>query len=972
MMPSATWNKKVKKPRPQTACGLSRRAVSREREGEASRPRVNGWSYDTKVDLALIGRKKTKTAVPRQQRQQRQRLRADASHQRRTYVRKAYSRPGSSTGIRRTKTLSRRPSALSARDAYERLPSEDPSSFLVNRISAVTNFSIPANSSLLSSSLFQKAPASPSVPLSAALDTRCSSIKVSALARPDNAHRLRASVVASNRAAPAGQSSSPDARPAVAPLQLQNVSLDLSDSEDEEDMINLEGSEGDGAFENIYKAYKLENWMPLEPDAVEVDFEPAPVRVELKQGSKDARRRELYAQFLMRKGGLKKKAAPSQAATTVSILNGHTMPARVKKIAKGSLIYSWNPRVVHSGAKSARQTFSGINQPKSVRSTAAFRSKKKHTPQRKVPRATSAVPGRRARAAQQSVSRVPHHSNKNSHSIVTSKIDSGHRSNQARAIRVRPKTAGHAATRTRAAQAAASSVTAFTQRSSRTRRTSRPSAIGENKQTSMRENVKKAFSRASARRSSISGERLSARIHEFMSSVQTYKTDSTVRKTRSRPQTSIPRRFTLPARRSSVDNHIEEYRNMMPGISAPRHAIAHINFSSRAKWATEKVAASSEDDDIHYPKTPATSRADAKRSHATCGFFIWLGEEALSRMFEFLDVSSQMRFSHTNSYWHKYIAQHPFWHVVDFTSVNAKIDRANLASFVGAYNLDRLAHLSLNGCENLNSSDVEDFLTLLPPLRSLKLSKVTKLEDSALAFIGATCPGVTFLDLSQCPKVTDKGVLEITANCKELGSLRLARLRSLSDATCIAIGKNLQKLTSLDLTWCKKLTDDAFSYIARGCPMLQRLNMRRCKEITDDSVEQIVTHCEGLEVLTLDHCSKVTDTACRIIATKGLAMKTVSFVFCVNITDTGVSYITRGLCRALEHIFLDYCPNISPSCFAQLAQRTESCMHYEFGPRALEVVTHRICTHRGSDRMKHDLSEAECMGSPSLRYCNWN
>ncbi|KAF3795745.1 F-box/LRR-repeat protein 3 [Nymphaea thermarum] len=190
-----------------------------------------------------------------------------------------------------------------------------------------------------------------------------------------------------------------------------------------------------------------------------------------------------------------------------------------------------------------------------------------------------------------------------------------------------------------------------------------------------------------------------------------------------------------------------------------------------------------------------------------------------------------------------------------------------------------LEHLDLSVCPRLTNEVIYRVRSDL--LRSVNLSRATRIDCRGLEALANRCPNLEEIDLSYCCRFSD------------------------SEAAALSFAPNLRRVT---LVKCLKITDIGLVRIAVGCSKLCLLNLKWCRLITDLGVEFVVTKCKDLTFLDISYLS-VTNKCLRSIACAN-KLEVLTMVGCMMVDDNGLNCL-RNRGSSLQKIDVSRCRNIS-------------------------------------------------------------
>jgi hypothetical protein len=138
-------------------------------------------------------------------------------------------------------------------------------------------------------------------------------------------------------------------------------------------------------------------------------------------------------------------------------------------------------------------------------------------------------------------------------------------------------------------------------------------------------------------------------------------------------------------------------------------------------------------------------------------------------------------------------------------------------------NLNRLTHVTLHGCGNVQDGPLIDLINCNEALQEIALhgaSKVTNAVLEALAGRGRTLRSVA---LPNSPLIDDDGLCSLACACPHLQHIDLSGSLRLTDTGVIGLSDSCAQLVSVVLSNCDLLTETSLLCLGRQCRRLQYL-----------------------------------------------------------------------------------------------------------------------------------------------------
>ncbi|XP_019868100.2 F-box/LRR-repeat protein 4 isoform X2 [Aethina tumida] len=346
-------------------------------------------------------------------------------------------------------------------------------------------------------------------------------------------------------------------------------------------------------------------------------------------------------------------------------------------------------------------------------------------------------------------------------------------------------------------------------------------------------------------------------------------------------------------------------------------------------------------------------------------YFSNLPYELVTHIFQYLDLKSLCRCAQVNKRWSEIardaalytnLSLKRYWYIM-----NGKLLRDFLPKIKGIKKLDlswcgnnclefplvvnkvlieqktTLTHLSLNNCEYVNNSLIENIsrckelidlrlknttfwristLDELNKLVSLDLTD-TMIQDNDLIKILRSNPNLKHLIIDLCKDLRrlDHVVAVAAQHNKQLESWSSWKCESMTYEGARSFGQ-LHQLTDLDLGWCLLTTHpgDCLHEIAKGCPKLRRLILAEWRGITDVLLLPIIKRCSKLEELDLLGIRGISPDIVRTAFKSLPALKLLDLSYCMDIDQDYVmlwreEYPHITIQRSYQYIVNEYWMN---------------------------------------------------------------
>ncbi|KAG0294819.1 hypothetical protein BGZ96_000390 [Linnemannia gamsii] len=163
-----------------------------------------------------------------------------------------------------------------------------------------------------------------------------------------------------------------------------------------------------------------------------------------------------------------------------------------------------------------------------------------------------------------------------------------------------------------------------------------------------------------------------------------------------------------------------------------------------------------------------------------------------------------------------------------------------------------LSSLDLSDCRLLRDNAVQSVAEVLGPrnLRSLVLSRCTKITDVAVLSICAHSVGLENLELSGCDRLSDISILELGSAVLPPRQAKLSGITELEGSTGAEASQfrgTSQTIRSLDLSRCTRITDTGIRGLRQGAVQLTSLNLEGCYGVLGSVNDLEANEWEDLE-----------------------------------------------------------------------------------------------------------------------------
>lgn len=230
---------------------------------------------------------------------------------------------------------------------------------------------------------------------------------------------------------------------------------------------------------------------------------------------------------------------------------------------------------------------------------------------------------------------------------------------------------------------------------------------------------------------------------------------------------------------------------------------------------------------------------------------------------------------------------------IDLSGLEAATNRT---MSILAANCDKLEHLGVSWCDNINTWGLQIVIETCSALKDIRAGKVSGwenveimqqlfLRNSLECLVLTNCDSLTNesmavliegkesdinnstgrpiipprrlkrLDLTRCRGISDHGVRKLVNNVPEIEDLRLAKCRGIFDETLTRLLPTTPVLAHFDVEGLEELTDTVPHSLAssRCARHLRHLNVTDCKSMGDIGMITLLRSCNGLQSLEMNN-----------------------------------------------------------------------------------------------------------------------
>jgi DNA repair protein RAD7 len=238
---------------------------------------------------------------------------------------------------------------------------------------------------------------------------------------------------------------------------------------------------------------------------------------------------------------------------------------------------------------------------------------------------------------------------------------------------------------------------------------------------------------------------------------------------------------------------------------------------------------------------------------------------------------------------------------------------------------DQLSGFLITNAPRFTRQCLDVLIETAPNLKELRLSELTKIEDSWIEAI-AQLTSLTSLDLSSDRSnrnsFTSPAVIDLLASVgKNLTLLNLSGHEELDDLILKdGVSKHCVTLDTLSLSLLPLLTDEGVALFFKELLRTNRLvhiDMSRCHELSSDALKSLLRHSgPTLETLNINGWKDVGEDALVLISEQAPRLIEVDFGWCRNVNDLVIASFVkkdRGN-KVLKNLNCFGCNRITTNC----------------------------------------------------------
>nr|CAD7571752.1 unnamed protein product [Timema californicum] len=296
-----------------------------------------------------------------------------------------------------------------------------------------------------------------------------------------------------------------------------------------------------------------------------------------------------------------------------------------------------------------------------------------------------------------------------------------------------------------------------------------------------------------------------------------------------------------------------------------------------------------------------------------CNNFNCLPDEAIVKIFGYLDLLSLCKCSQVNRQFHRLAADSLL-----YTELNLKVifrtsalrpDREGRTKVVrsceesgvedrttrdrwrkGGREKDQETELSLGNCLEINEAGFWGVAELKCLERLDLYHTLITLEPLKALIVGSS--HLVHINLGSCVQVSnmDEIAQALALHCRDLVSVDFWKTYSLTPVGVRSLSM-CSKLQEVDFGWCLGVgaPGNSLHALAKGCPRIKKLFLAALRGVGDRDLEPFMDFCPDMEQIDLVGVRSITSTVCMQFLTRFPRLRLLDVSFCDQILDSEVS-----------------------------------------------------------------------------------
>ncbi|KAF2020497.1 RNI-like protein [Aaosphaeria arxii CBS 175.79] len=287
-----------------------------------------------------------------------------------------------------------------------------------------------------------------------------------------------------------------------------------------------------------------------------------------------------------------------------------------------------------------------------------------------------------------------------------------------------------------------------------------------------------------------------------------------------------------------------------------------------------------------------------------------------------------------------------------------------------------LENFSLEGCR-IDRTSIHCFLLQNSRLVHINLSGLAGATNAAMKIIASNCQRVEHLNISWCNNIDTRGLRKVVESCTRLRDLRAGEVRGWDDIEFMSELFKRNTLERLVLMNCDTLNDESLAVLMQGIDpeidlltdrpvvpprKLKHLDLTRCRGITDDGVLKMVDNVPHLEGLQVSKCHGLSDTSLVALLPTCPMLTHLDLEELDDLTNEVLRCLAASPCASvLRHLSISYCENLGDSGMLPILKSCSTLSSLEMDNTRISdlVLTEAASSIRTRNRSARNLTGSE-------------